>query len=323
MWIAIILSNILNQVIALQALGLGIKRYESVDAKVVKDNEVKAIIIGEGDPLKINDRICNDLLTGNRRYFTLLHSGGFGTAYEYKTEELQKQIVFKLLKDEIDDGNKKALVSEQRAFDLKHENIIEIYGMVFFRGRPIIIMEHGGQSVRDAYSKTAIPDDDLWSFIRSVSNAIDYLHRNCSVHCDLKAENIVKNDQRVFKLIDFGLSHEVKQSLNIRSTVGYTPYFDAPELHRTNTTPTIKIDIWSFGMTILQVKDLPSREARFMRCSNFATIKHKESRIYNEFVKTAWGDDLKDVLKMCLTVDPSKRCNASELKEFIEKVMAE
>ena len=320
MWIAV-LSNMLYQVIALQELGRGIKYYESVNAKVVKDNEVIFISIGEADPLKINVRICNDLLTGDRRHFTLLHSGGFGTAYEYKTEELQKQIVFKLLKDEIDDGNKKALVSELRAFDLKHENIIEIYGMVFFRGRPIIIMEHGGQSVRDAYSKTAMPDDDLWSFIRSVSNAIDYLHRNSSVHCDLNAQNIVKNDQRVFKLIDFGLSHEVKQSLNIRSTVGRTPYFAAPELDKANI-PTIKIDIWSFGMTILQVKERP-HDASFFMCPNFKDIKHEESRIYKEFVKTAWSDDLKDVLKMCLTVDPSKRCNASELKEFIEKVMAE
>ena len=321
MWIAIILSNILNQVIALQALGLGIKRYESVDAKVVKDNEVKVISIGEGDPLKINDRICNDLLTGNRRYFTLLHSGGFGTAYEYKTEELQKQIVFKLLKDEIDDGNKKALVSELRGFNLKHENIIEIYGMVFFRGRPIIIMEHGGQSVQDAYSNTAMPCDDLWIFIKSVSNAIYYLHRNCSVHCDLKAENIVKNNQGVFKLIDFGLSHKVKQSLNIRSTVGRTPYFAAPELYRANT-PTIKIDIWSFGMTILEVKDLP-HDARFINYPNFTTIKHEESGIYNEFVKRAWSEDLKEVLRMCLTVDPNNRWDAAGLKEFVEKVRAE
>ena len=299
----------------MQALALGIKLYESVDAKVVKNNEVKAISIGEGNSLNINDGLCKDLINGDRTRLKKFHSGGFGTAYEYQG------VVYKVLKDTITDGNKKALIAELRVLNLKHKNIIEIYDMVFYGGRPIIIMEHGGQSVQNAYSKTAMPDDDLWSFIRSVSNAIDYLHRNSSVHCDLKAENIVKNNQGVFKLIDFGLSHEVRQSLNIQSKVGQTPYFAAPEIDRVNT-PTVKIDMWSFGMTILQVKDLPHL-ATFFMFPNFEEIKLEESRIYNEFVKTAWSDDLKDVLKMCLTVDPNKRCNASELKELIEKVKAE
>ena len=315
MYIAI-LSLILYQVIAFQALDRGIKCYESVDAKVVKDNEVQVISIGEGKSLNINTGFCEDLLKGDRTCLKRLHAGDFGKSYEYQG------VVCKVLNYTIADGNKKALFAELRVLNLKHENIIEIYDKVFFNGHPIIIMENGGQSLRHAYSNTTIPDFDLWIFIRSISNAIDYLHCQSSiVHCNIKAENIVKNDQMVFKLIDFGLSHEVKQSLKIRSTVGYTPYFDAPELHRTNTTPTIKIDIWSFGMTILEVKDLPD-DARFINYPNFTTIKHEKSGIYNEFVKRAWSEDLKEVLRMCLTVDPNNRCNASALKEFIEKVRA-
>ena len=304
----------------LQVLHLGITAYKNLDAKVIKEKGTVEVNIGGGDSLKINSEICNNLILGNRNNLTRLSSGTYGTTYEYQG------VVFKVLNTVIDE-DRKDFLRELKVLNLKHVNIIQLYDMIFYKGKPIVVMEHGGQSVQTFYSTTPISDDDLWIFISSISNAIDYLHcQSCIVHCDLNANNIVKNNQGVFKLIDFGLCHKVdskSQRGRIRSLVLGTTYFMAPELHKNGVTPDKKIDIWSFGMTILQVKDRPSLP-RFttMNELQFKLFMRKDGGIYDKFVEPNWTDQLKEVLRMCLTVDPNKRCNASELKKFVEKISA-
>ncbi|KAM3294318.1 hypothetical protein ACQJBY_037301 [Aegilops geniculata] len=90
-----------------------------------------------------------------------------------------------------------------------------------------------------------------------VARAIAYLHEECLewvLHCDIKPENILLEDDFCPKVSDFGLSKltskkEKVTMSRIRGTRGYM----APEwvIHREPITA--KADVYSFGMVLLEI----------------------------------------------------------------------
>jgi len=109
--------------------------------------------------------------------------------------------------------------------------------------------EHRQQPLLDLHTRYRIA--------LGVARAIAYLHEECLewvLHCDIKPENILLEDDFCPKVSDFGLSKltskrdKVTMS-RIRGTRGYM----APEwvIHREPITA--KADVYSFGMVLLEV----------------------------------------------------------------------
>ncbi|XP_062167113.1 G-type lectin S-receptor-like serine/threonine-protein kinase At1g34300 [Alnus glutinosa] len=105
-----------------------------------------------------------------------------------------------------------------------------------------------------------------------ISRGLVYLHEECEpqiIHCDIKPQNKLMDENRVPKISDFGLAKllKVDQSrafTDIRGTKGYV----APEWFR-NLPVTIKVDVYSFGIVLLEIiccrksvdHNLPKEEA--------------------------------------------------------------
>ena len=90
------------------------------------------------------------------------------------------------------------------------------------------------------------------------ARGITYLHdecRVCIVHCDIKPENILLNENYTAKVSDFGLSklntskeNKYRTLTNIRGTRGYL----APEW-LANLPITTESDVYSYGMVLLEI----------------------------------------------------------------------
>ena len=137
--------------------------------------------------------------------------------------------------------------------------------------------------------------------------ALEHLHNKGVMHRDIKPENILLGKNGQVKLADFGLSIKVTSKLDRQ--IG-THWFMAPELIKSNKYDC-KVDIWSFGIMLIEMIDGACPYSLVGGKTAMELIIRKGvPEIAN---KDAVDNVVKDLLRLCLKVDPKLRYTASEL----------
>ena len=80
-------------------------------------------------------------------------------------------------------------------------------------------------------SGTKMEEHDLRKIFRQLVDAVAYLHHHNIAHRDLKLDNILIDEKKNLKLIDFGFSVECKQDQRLNLFCG-TPHYMDPDLSR-------------------------------------------------------------------------------------------
>lgn len=140
---------------------------------------------------------------------------------------------------------KLALANEFRTLaSLRHPNIISVidYGFDDLE-QPYFTMAYigGARTVLDGAS--ALTLEAGVNRLIQVLQALAYLHRRRTIHCDLKPENVLVDRAGDVKLLDFGLAAQFNQS---RGIAGSLPYM-APEMlsHQAMSEAT---DLYAVGI---------------------------------------------------------------------------
>lgn len=141
---------------------------------------------------------------------------------------------------------------------------------------------------------------------------IEYLHRNGHIHRDVKAGNLLMDSTGLVQLADFGVSSSLVEDCDrrgIRKTFVGTPCWMAPEIMELSRGYDHKADIWSFGITALELANGQAPYARYppmkiiyMTLSAPPPTLHRK-RIHRKYTRT-----FKDLVDICLQRDPAKRC---------------
>ncbi|KAG2048049.1 kinase-like protein [Suillus hirtellus] len=145
--------------------------------------------------------------------------------------------------------------------------------------------------------------------LRQFLSGLDYLHCNKVIHGDLKPTNVLIDDNWNAVLTDFGLSLVLGASgftTTTVNTVGTLRYMAPEMMNPANTTPsallpTVQSDIWSAGMTSLEILSgiVPyvdqTRNSKLILCISGGEIPNRNSypRVSNwtwSALKICWGN---------------------------------
>ncbi|CAH1251183.1 LRRIQ4 [Branchiostoma lanceolatum] len=195
---------------------------------------------------------------------SILGRGGFAAVEKAYHRDWRRHVAVKrLLTRQLTGSEQELLYSEARKLNLgsRSDHVISLLGVCLDPNFAIVMpyMENGSlaQLLRDVDVPWAL----RWRMAHEISLGMTFLHcQNPQIlHCDLKAENVLLNEDFHVKISDFGLSKWRTESGIVTSTslTGGTITHIPPEcfLVDINTTfiPTAKFDIYSFGVLLWEI----------------------------------------------------------------------
>ncbi|CAH8353431.1 unnamed protein product [Eruca vesicaria subsp. sativa] len=203
---------------------------------------------------------------------------------------------------------------------IDHPNVIKSYCSFAVGHKLWVVMPFMAQGSCFHLMKSAYPDGfeepAICSILKETLKALDYLHRHGHIHRDVKSGNILLDDTGEIKLGDFGVSaclFENGDRQRSRNTFVGTPCWMAPEIMQPGSGYDSKADIWSFGITALE---LAHGHAPF---SKYPPMKVLLMTIQNAPPGLDYDRDKKfsksfrDMVALCLVKDQTKRPTAEKL----------
>ena len=163
----------------------------------------------------------------NRRYELkkLLGAGGMGVVWlaRDQTEEIDVALKFLPSLLVLQEREMQRLREEVRAGkELRHPRLVATYGMELEDGIAAIVMEYvPGQTLReklDDAPRGFFETAEIQPWVADICTALDYLHEEAKrIHRDLKPANVMLDAGDRVKLMDFGISHRIKESVSRHS----------------------------------------------------------------------------------------------------------
>jgi len=170
------------------------------------------------------------------------------------------------------------------------------------------LLEEYQKKNEDEENKIFLSEELIGCISRQVLNGLNYLHSNNKIHRDIKAGNILLNTRGEAKISDFGISAQISDEK--RTTQLGTSFWMAPECI-TGTGYDTKADIWSFGITLIEMAEgyPPLFDEKTNQVPN-RIVQDPPPRLQNP---DSWSKPFLDFVMRCLTKKPENRPTASQL----------
>ncbi|CAN6440551.1 unnamed protein product [Victoria cruziana] len=189
-----------------------------------------------------------------------LGAGGFGQVYRGTLGNRTIVAVKRL--EGIEQGEKQFRMEVAAISSTHHLNLVRLIGFCSEGRHRLLVYEFMCNGSLDSFIFSENAERLNWgarfNIALGTARGITYLHeecRDCIVHCDIKPENILLDDNYNAKVSDFGLAklinhkdHQYRTLTSVRGTRGYL----APEW-LANLPITSKSDVYSFGMVLLEI----------------------------------------------------------------------
>jgi eukaryotic-like serine/threonine-protein kinase len=179
-----------------------------------------------------------ELLAGRYELGSRLGVGGMSTVVSAFDERLEREVAIKLLAEHLADDDQFVARFRREALAaarLVHPNIVQVFdfGLDERSHRHYIAMElvrgqSGAEILRD---EGVLEVREALSIVGQACRGLEYAHRNGVVHRDVKPGNLLRGEDGVVRLADFGIAKAISEESSITqvgSVLGTAAYL-APE----------------------------------------------------------------------------------------------
>jgi eukaryotic-like serine/threonine-protein kinase len=270
--------------------------------------------------------MAGQLLASRYELGDRLGVGGMSTVQLAFDRRLERHVAVKLLAEHLAEDQQ--FVSRFRrealaAARLVHPNIVQVFdfGLDEGSGRHYIVMEYiRGQSGAEILRERGrLPVDEAMEIVTQACRGLDYAHRNGVVHRDVKPGNLLRSDDDVVKLADFGIAKAVSEEsaiTQIGSVLGTASYL-APEQARGEEAGP-GADIYALGVVTYQLLSgrLPYEAASL---TELALKQQREAPAWLHELDPAIPEALAVAVDRTLALDPAERpATAEDLRVAFE-----
>ncbi|KAB5511897.1 hypothetical protein DKX38_028925 [Salix brachista] len=202
------------------------------------------------------------LATDNFSENNIIGQGGFGKVYKGMLSDNMK-VAVKRLADYYSPGGEAAFQREVQLISVAvHKNLLRLIGFCTTSSERILVYPYM-QNLSVAYRLRELKPGEKgldWPTRKNIAfgaaHGLEYLHEHCNpkiIHRDLKAANILLDDNFEPVLGDFGLAKHVDTKFThvttqVRGTMGHI----APEYISTGKSSE-KTDVFGYGITLLEL----------------------------------------------------------------------
>ncbi|KAJ4701178.1 S-receptor-like serine/threonine-protein kinase [Melia azedarach] len=273
-----------------------------------------------------------------------LGAGGFGAVYRgvlaNRTVVAVKQL------EGIEQGEKQFRMEVATISSTHHLNLVRLVGFCSEGRHRLLVYEFMKNGSLDDFlfateeqSGKFLNWECRFNIALGTARGITYLHeecRDCIVHCDIKPENILLDENYSAKVSDFGLAklvnpkdHRYRTLTSVRGTRGYL----APEW-LANLPITSKSDVYSYGMVLLEIVSgrrnfEVSPETNRKKFSLWAYEEFEKGNVEAIVDKRLVGQDvdMEQVMRAiqvsfwCIQEQPSQRPMMGKVVQMLEGIM--
>ncbi|GAB4828744.1 Cysteine-rich receptor-like protein kinase 43 [Ancistrocladus abbreviatus] len=189
-----------------------------------------------------------------------LGEGGFGPVYKGKLED-GREVAVKMLSQFSRQGKKEFRNEAKLLARVQHRNVVNLLGYCAHGGEKLLVYEYVPNESLDKILFNPCKKEQLdwkrrYDIIAGVAKGLLYLHEDshtCIIHRDIKASNILLDENWVPKIADFGMARLFPEDqTHVYTRIAGTNGYMSPEYVMRGHL-SIKADVFSFGVLMLEL----------------------------------------------------------------------